>query len=86
MLYVSHDRELLARTATQVASVEPTPAGSTIWVHGGGFATYAQAREDRRARSDELLRRWEEEHAKLEGDRREKTEDRSVRRHAGPKP
>ena len=65
VLYVSHDRELLARTATQVASVEPTPAGSTIWVHGGGFATYAQAREVRRARSDELLRRWEEEHAKL---------------------
>jgi len=65
VLYVSHDRELLARTATQIASVEPTPAGSTIWVHGGGFATYAQAREDRRARFDELLRRWEEEHAKL---------------------
>jgi len=65
VLYVSHDRELLARTATQIASVEPTPAGSTIWVHGGGFATYAQARELRRARFDELLRRWDEEHAKL---------------------
>jgi ATPase subunit of ABC transporter with duplicated ATPase domains len=62
---VSHDRELLARTATQVASVEPTPAGSTIWVHGGGFATYAAARDDRRSRLDELLRRWDEEHAKL---------------------
>ena len=65
VLYVSHDRELLARTATQVASLEPTPAGSTIWVHGGGFATYAAARDDRRSRLDELLRRWEEEHAKL---------------------
>ncbi|MGV8965677.1 MAG: ABC-F family ATP-binding cassette domain-containing protein [Cellulomonas sp.] len=65
VLYVSHDRELLARTATQVASLEPTPAGSTIWVHGGGFATYAAARDERRSRLDELLRRWEEEHAKL---------------------
>jgi len=65
VLYVSHDRELLARTATQVASVEPTPAGSTIWVHGGGFATYPQARENRRSRLDELLRRWDEEHTKL---------------------
>jgi ATPase subunit of ABC transporter with duplicated ATPase domains len=65
VLYISHDRELLARTATQVASVEPTVAGSTIWVHGSGFATYAQAREDRRSRFDELLRRWDEEHAKL---------------------
>ncbi len=65
VLYVSHDRELLSRTATQVASVEPTPAGSTVWVHGAGFATYHAAREDRRSRLEELLRRWEEEHAKL---------------------
>ena len=34
-------------------------------MHGGGFATYHQAREDRRSRLEELLRRWEEEHAKL---------------------
>jgi ATPase subunit of ABC transporter with duplicated ATPase domains len=65
VLYVSHDRELLARTATQVASVEPTSAGSTIWVHGGGFASYSRARADRRARLDELLRRWDEERALL---------------------
>ncbi len=65
VLYVSHDRELLSQTATQVASVEPTPAGSTVWVHGGGFATYDAARRDRRSRLEELLRRWEEEHAKL---------------------
>lgn len=65
VLYVSHDRELLSRTATQVATLEPTAAGSTIWVHGGGFASYPQAREDRRSRLEELMRRWEEEHAKL---------------------
>ncbi|WP_448061946.1 ABC-F family ATP-binding cassette domain-containing protein [Cellulomonas hominis] len=65
VLYVSHDRELLSRTATQVATLEPTSTGSTIWVHGGGFASYPAAREDRRSRLEELMRRWEEEHTKL---------------------
>src|SRR5690606_2560857 len=57
VLFVSHDRELLARTATQVATLEPTPGGGTVWVHGGGFATYAQARADRRDRLAERARR-----------------------------
>ena len=61
VLYVSHDRELLARTAGRVVTVE---AHST-WVHGGGFGTYADAREHRLERLDELHRRWEEEHARL---------------------
>lgn len=65
VLFVSHDRELLSTTATQVATLEPTAAGSGIWVHGGSFRTYPQAREDRRSRLEELMRRWEEEHAKL---------------------
>src|SRR5690606_4808646 len=34
-------------------------------VHGGSFATYHRARQDRMARLDELRRRWDEEHAKL---------------------
>ncbi len=65
VLFVSHDRELLARTATKVASLEPTAAGSSLWVHGEGFATFARARADRRARLAELTRRWEEERAQL---------------------
>ncbi|MCL3859994.1 ABC-F family ATP-binding cassette domain-containing protein [Actinotalea sp. K2] len=65
VLFVSHDRELLSRSATRVASLEPTAVGSTLWVHGGGFATFGKAREDRRSRLEELTRRWEEEHAKL---------------------
>jgi len=65
VLFVSHDRELLARVATHVATLEPTPDGAGVWVHGGGFSTYAQARADRRARHEELLRRWDEEHAQL---------------------
>ena len=65
VLFVSHDRELLSRTATQVASLEPTAAGSTLWVHGGGFSTFGAARDDRRSRLEELTRRWEEERTKL---------------------
>jgi ATPase subunit of ABC transporter with duplicated ATPase domains len=65
VLYVSHDRELLARTATQVVTVELGAAGNTAWTHGGGFSTYHQARADRFARLEELRRRWDEEHAKL---------------------
>lgn len=65
VLFVSHDRELLARVATHVATLEPTAAGARVWVHGGGFATYAQARQDRLARLEELRRRWDEEHEQL---------------------
>jgi len=61
VLFVSHDRELLARTADRVVTVE---AHST-WVHGGGFGTYAAAREHRLERLDELHRRWDEEHERL---------------------
>ncbi|NHC15876.1 ATP-binding cassette domain-containing protein, partial [Motilibacter deserti] len=66
VLFVSHDRELLARTAERVVTVEAGgAAGGGVWVHGGGFATWAQARHDRFERLDELRRRWDEEHAKL---------------------
>ncbi|HET7531325.1 MAG TPA: ATP-binding cassette domain-containing protein [Mycobacteriales bacterium] len=65
ILYVSHDRELLAQTATHVVTVELGTAGNTVWVHGGGFASYHEARRDRFSRLEELRRRWDEEHAKL---------------------
>lgn len=65
VLFVSHDRELLNRVATRVATLEPGGAGSTLWVHPGRFATYHQAREDRNSRLEELRRRWDEEHQKI---------------------
>jgi ATPase subunit of ABC transporter with duplicated ATPase domains len=65
VLYVSHDRELLARTATHIVSVELGAAGNTVWVHGGGFGSFHDARRDRFARLEELRRRWDEEHDKL---------------------
>ncbi|MCX4724469.1 ABC-F family ATP-binding cassette domain-containing protein [Streptomyces sp. NBC_01306] len=65
VLFVSHDRELLSRAAEKIVSVEPGPAGSDVWVHGGGFDTYHAARKERFARFEELKRRWDEEHARL---------------------
>jgi len=61
VLLVSHDRELLANTAERIITVEDR----NIWTHGGGFASYAQARRDRNERLDELRRRWDEEHEKI---------------------
>ena len=61
VLLVSHDRELLANAAERIVTVEDR----NVWVHGGGFASYAQARRERSDRLDELRRRWDEEHEKL---------------------
>lgn len=65
ILFVSHDRELLAHTATRVVTVELGSAGNLVWTHPGGFATYHAAREARFARFEELRKRWDEERAKL---------------------
>lgn len=65
VLLVSHDRELLARAADRIVTLELGAAGNTTWTHGGGFGGYHQAREDRMNRLDELRRRWDEEHIKL---------------------
>ena len=51
-----------SRTAAErIITVED----GNVWVHGGGFASYAQARRDRIERLDELRRRWDEEHEKI---------------------
>jgi ATPase subunit of ABC transporter with duplicated ATPase domains len=61
VLFVSHDRELLARVADRIVTVE----GNTAWVHGGGFKSYHEARAHKHERMAELRRRWEEEHKRL---------------------
>jgi ATPase subunit of ABC transporter with duplicated ATPase domains len=61
VLYVSHDRELLANTADRVVAVE----GGSAWVHPGGFGSWHEARVARHGRLDEQRRRWDEEHEKL---------------------
>ncbi|WP_130414745.1 ABC-F family ATP-binding cassette domain-containing protein [Xylanimonas ulmi] len=65
VLFVSHDRELLARAADRIVALEPAPSGADAWVHGGSFATFHEARRERFARFEELRRRWDEKHAQL---------------------
>ena len=61
VLFVSHDRELLHNVATRVVTIEAHGA----WVHGGGFGSYAEARQARRERLAELHKRWDEERERL---------------------
>lgn len=65
VLFVSHDRELLSRVPDRIVTVELGAAGNSVWVHGGSFETYHEARRERFARLEELRRRWDEEHGKL---------------------
>ena len=44
VLLVSHDRELLARAADRIITLELGAAGNTVWTHGGGFGSYHEAR------------------------------------------
>ena len=62
ILFVSHDRTVLERAATQIVTLE----GRATWTHAGGFATYAAARDARVERLDERHRRYEEERKRLE--------------------
>ncbi len=61
VLFISHDRALLAATSRKVVTIESEGA----WTHGHSFATWAEARRDRNSRIDELNRRWEEERERL---------------------
>ncbi|MCG5211932.1 ATP-binding cassette domain-containing protein [Streptosporangium soli] len=61
VVLVSHDRRLLAEAADRIVTVE----SRGVWVHGGGFASYAQARRERGERLHERRRRWDEEHTRL---------------------
>ena len=65
VLYVSHDRELLANTATRVVTVELGEVGNTAWTHPAGFESYHDARKARFEKLEEMRRRWDEEHTKI---------------------
>ena len=62
VLFVSHDRELFARTAERVVTME----AGTAWTHPGGFASWPAARTAHHSRLDEQRRRWDEERTKPE--------------------
>jgi len=61
ILFVSHDRELLAQTAEKIVTVEANGA----WVHAGPFATYSEARVRRNENLEEEFRRYQEERQAL---------------------
>jgi ATPase subunit of ABC transporter with duplicated ATPase domains len=62
ILFVSHDRELLAAVATSIVTIEARGA----WTHGGGFAGYHEAKvaEHQRRAKDRAL--YEAERQRLE--------------------
>ncbi len=61
VLFISHDRELLSRTANRVVTIE----AHGTWVHGGGFAGYPEARQARRDRLADEHKRWDAERERL---------------------
>ena len=65
VFFVSHDRELLNKVAQKIVTVELGASGNTVWVHGGNFATWHDARKARQERFAELLLRWDQEHDRL---------------------
>jgi ATPase subunit of ABC transporter with duplicated ATPase domains len=62
VVFVSHDRELLAATATKIVTVEASGA----WTHGGSFETYADAKEREHARRERDRAHYDDERRRLE--------------------
>ena len=61
ILYVSHDRALLANTSDRVVTLEAHGA----WTHPASFATYQEAREQRLEKIAEERYRYKQEHQRL---------------------
>ncbi len=61
ILMVSHDRSLLERCANKIVVIE----GSGCWVHGGSYATFPEAREQRQRLLGNALKRWNDEERRL---------------------
>lgn len=61
ILFISHDRELLARCADQLVVLE----GRGNWIHPASFATFDAARIARNADLEGALTRWKAEERRL---------------------
>ena len=61
VLYVSHDRQLLADTSDVVVTLE----GNGAWTHPASFASYHEARQQRLANLDREHYQWRKEHERL---------------------
>jgi ATPase subunit of ABC transporter with duplicated ATPase domains len=61
ILVISHDRELLAAACDLIVTIE----GEGCWVHGGSYATYAEARERRQELMGDRLQAYKDEEQRL---------------------
>ena len=62
VLFISHDRELLAATATKIVTVEAWGA----WTHGGSFASYAEAKSREHDKRDRDRAHYDDERQRLD--------------------
>jgi len=62
VLFISHDRELLAATATKVVTIDTRGA----WTHGGSFAGYADAKEREHDKRDRDRALYDDERQRLD--------------------
>ncbi len=67
VLFVSHDRQLLADAGHRDVTLEARAA----WTHGASFATWHEARQQRLAKLDDEHRRWREQRKRMEDQVRE---------------
>jgi ATPase subunit of ABC transporter with duplicated ATPase domains len=61
VLMISHDRELLGGAVGSIVTLE----GNGAWVHGGSYASYPVAREERQRRLGDAVKRWRDEERRL---------------------
>jgi ATPase subunit of ABC transporter with duplicated ATPase domains len=61
VVMISHDREVLTGAVGSILTLE----GNGAWVHGGPYATYPEAREERQRRLGDAVKRWREEERRL---------------------
>jgi len=61
VVMISHDREVLSGAVGSIVTLE----GNGAWVHGGSYATYPEAREERQRRLGDAVRRWHDEDRRL---------------------
>ena len=61
VLMISHDREVLSGAVDSIVTLE----GNGAWVHGGSYASYPRAREDRQRRLGDAVKRWRDEERRL---------------------
>ena len=61
VVMISHDREVLSGAVATIVTLE----GNGAWVHGGSYASYPAAREERQRRLGDAVKRWRDEDRRL---------------------